>query len=76
MKMNMVLLNLSRHMLPKHMHTWGNRKHVMNAVITRNRELLSRSGSHVRAADGVSRGLAILFFFLREKRDVSRGVFN
>ena len=78
MKMNMVLLNLSRHMLPKHMHTWGNRKHVMNAVITRNRELPSRSGSHVRAADGVARGetpLAILFFYFREKRDVSRGVF-
>ena len=78
MKMNMILLNLSRHLLPKHMHTWGNRKHVMNAVVTRNRELISRCGSHVRAADGVARGgetpLAILFFF-REKRDVSRGVF-
>ena len=52
----------------------------MNAAVTRNRnrELISRSGSHVRAADGVARGetpLAILFFFLREKRDVSRGVF-
>ena len=31
--------------LPKHMQTWGNREHVMNAVVTRNRELLSRSGS-------------------------------
>ena len=51
----------------------------MNAAVTRNRELISRSGSHVRAADGVARGetpLAILFFLLREKRDVSRGVFD
>ena len=77
--MKMVLLNLSRHLLPKHLHTWGNREHVMNAAVTRNRELISRSGSHVRAADGVARGetpLAILFFLLREKRDVSRGVFD
>ena len=51
----------------------------MNAVVTRNRELLSRSGSHVRAADGVARGgdpPRHSVFFLREKRYVSRGVFN
>ena len=76
--MKMVLLNLSRHLLPKHLHTWGNREHVMNAAVTRNRELISRSGSHVRAADGVARGgdpPRHSVFFLREKRDVSRGVF-
>ena len=28
----------------------------MNAAVTRNRELISRSGSNVRAADGVARG--------------------
>ena len=28
----------------------------MNALVTRNRELISRSGSYVRAADGVARG--------------------
>ena len=40
----------------------------MNAVVTRNRELICRSGSHVRAADGVARGGDSVFF--REKRDV------
>ena len=77
--MKMVLLNLGRQLLPKHLHTWGNREHVMNAVVTRNRELLSRSGSPVRAiADGVVRGgdpPRHSVFLLREKRDVSRGVF-
>ena len=29
---------------------------MINAVVTRNRELLSRSGSYMRAADGVARG--------------------
>ena len=75
--MKMVLLNLSRHLLPKHLHTWGNRKHVMNAVVTRNRELISRSGSHVRAADGVARGgdppRHSVFFFA--KSVTFRGVF-
>ena len=28
----------------------------MNALVPRNRELISRSGSYVRAADGVARG--------------------
>ena len=49
----------------------------MNAVVTRNRKLISRSGSHVRAADGVARGgdpLAILFFFFA-KSVTFRGVF-
>ena len=51
----------------------------MNAVVTRNRELISRSGSHVRAADGVAKGgrpPSPFCFFFREKRDVSRGVFD
>ena len=76
----MVLLNLSRRLLPKHLHTGGNREHVMNAAVTRNRERISRSGSQVRAADGVARGgdppSPFCFLFLREKRDVSRGVFD
>ena len=52
---------------------------MINAVVTRNRELLSISGSRVRAAAGVAKGetpLAILFFFEGEKMDVSRGVFD
>ena len=40
----------------------------MNALVTRNRELISRSGSYVRAADGVARGgdppRHSVFFFL------------
>ena len=47
---------------------------MINAVVTRNRELLSRSGSYMRAADGVARGgdpPRHSVFFLREKRDVS-----
>jgi len=51
----------------------------MNVVITRNRELLSRSGSRVRAADGVARGgdpPRHSVVFVREKRDVARGVFD
>ena len=51
----------------------------MNALVTRNRELISRSGSYVRAADGVARGgdpPRHSVFFSREKRDVSRGVFD
>ena len=72
--MKMDLLNLSRHLLPKHLHTWGNREHVMNAAVTRNRELKSRSGLTCEQQMGWRGGetpLAILFFFLREKRDVS-----
>ena len=49
----------------------------MNAVVTRNRELISRSGSHVRAADGVARGgdppRHSVFFFA--KSVTFRGVF-
>ena len=50
---------------------------MINAVVTRNRELLSISGSRVRAAAGVARGetpLAILFFF-EGKEWTFRGVF-
>ena len=50
----------------------------MNAVITRNCELLSISAFRVRAAYGVARGgrppLAILFFFFA-KSVTFRGVF-
>ena len=50
----------------------------MNAVITRDRKLISRSGSHVRAANVVARGgdSPRHSVFFREKRDVRfRGVF-
>jgi hypothetical protein len=79
MQIKMVFLNLSRHLLPKRMRTWGNREHVMDAAVTRNRETLGRSGSHMRAADGVARGgdpSRHSVFSFREKRDVSRGVFD
>ena len=50
----------------------------MNAVVTRNRELISRSGSHVRAADGVAKGgrppSPFCFFFLA-KSVTFQGVF-
>ena len=68
MKMKMVLLNLSRHLLPKHLHTYGDRKHVINAVVTRNRELISKSGSHVRAADGVAKGETPLAIFFSSRK--------
>ena len=58
----------------------GNREHVMNAVVTRNRELLSRCGSHQFEQQMGLRGggetrLAILFFFFRKKSDVSMAFF-
>ena len=64
----------------KHLHTWGNREHVMNAVVTRHHELLSRSGSPVRAIalcrwGGEGEDPLAILFFSREKRDVSRGIF-
>ena len=77
--MKMVLLNLSRDLLPKHLHTWGNREHVMNAAVTRNRELIRVEAVLTCEQQMGWRGgetpLAILFFFLRAKRYVSRGVF-
>ena len=47
---------------------------MTNAVVTRNRELLSISGYRVRAAAGVARGVAPLCF-LGVHHDVSSVVF-
>ena len=51
----------------------------MNALVTRNRELIVEAVLTCEQQMGLRGGetpLAILFFFLREKRDVSRGVFR
>ena len=81
--MKMVLVHFSCDVLPMLLNTEGNQEHVINAVITRNREFLrlSRSGSYLLHASSRWGGkggeipLAILFLFLRGKRDVFEGCF-